>query len=146
MTQPPPSARDVAKHIDRRRMRRKATLWSALLATIALAVGYLRCGTGFGLGGGGKGDGPGEGSVATAPGPQRCSIRVAAAGITVGGKPMTRGDAAAACKAATGADVIVTGDAREGDWKDLYESLVSAGVKDIVVRHPVGPGAGSGSN
>jgi hypothetical protein len=136
--------RDVAKQVDRRRMRRKATLWTTLLALIVAAAAYLRCG-GFGLGTG-KGDG-GDEATATAPpqplaGPRRCAIRVTASGITVNGKPMQRDEAVDACKATTGADVIVTGDAREGNWTDLRSALEASGVKDIVVHQP---SAGSGA-
>ena len=45
-----------------------------------------------------------------------------------GGKPATRTKAVAACKSTTGADVIVTGDAREGDWRDLRTALEAAHV------------------
>lgn len=129
----PTLARDVAKQLDRRRMRRRLLLWSALLALVAAAAMYLRCGDGFGLGGSGKG--PGEGGEAKKLAvPARCSLRVAKAGITVDGKPMLRDEAVAACKAAGAADVVVTGDAREGDWKDLRGALETAGVTEITVH------------
>jgi hypothetical protein len=154
MTQPtPPSrsprvddrqlARDVARQIDRRRTRRRLTLWTALLALVIAAAGYLRLGGGLGaLGLGGDAGGSGEDRRALA-GPERCAVRVSAAGITVGGKPMARDAAVAACKDAPGADVVVTGDAREGDWQDLQAALQAAGVKDIAVHQP--PPAGSAS-
>jgi hypothetical protein len=139
---PPPTtdprfARDVAKHLDRRRMRRRVLAWSALLAAVAAGALYLRCGAGFGLGGAGEGPGPGSPRPLTAP--RRCAIRVAAGGITVDGKPMLRDDAVAACKATAGADVVVTGDARQGDWNDLRAALRIAGVSNIVVHEPTGP-------
>lgn len=125
-------AKDVAKQLDRRRMRRKLTLWAAFAALIALAVTYVTCGQGFGLGGKGKGKGDGAGSGSARAmvdaGPTRCAIRVAAAGITVDGKPATREAAVTACKAASGADVVVTGDARQGDWDALKTALETAGV------------------
>jgi hypothetical protein len=133
MTQPP-TARDVAKQLDRRRLRRKATLWTMLLGLVAAGAGYLRCGHGFGIG---TGDGPGNGSDSAhaVTGPVRCAVRVARGGLTIGGKPTTRDEAVAACKAGGGgADIIVTGDAREGDWTDLYAALVAAGVTDISRR------------
>jgi len=68
---------------------------------------------------------------------------VAPGAITVDGKPMSRDDAVAACKATTGADVVVTGDAREGDWQELRAALEAAGVKDISLRQRASPGAGS---
>jgi hypothetical protein len=129
----PTLARDVARQLDRRRMRRRLLLWSALLALVAAAAMYLRCGDGFGLGGPGKGPGEG-GEVRPVAGPKRCDLRVAKAGITVDGKPMLRDEAVAACKAAGGADVVVTGDAREGDWKDLRGALETAGVTEIAVH------------
>jgi hypothetical protein len=137
----PQLARDVAKQLDRRRLRRRLAVWSTLLAGAAAAALYLRCGTGFGLGGTGQGiaDLGDEDPPRADGGPRRCAIRVAAAapdttGITVDSKPMTRDEAVAACKAAGAADVIVTGDAREGDWKELRAALETAGVTDISVR------------
>jgi hypothetical protein len=136
-------ARDVAKHVDRRRLRRRMTIWRALLALIVAAATYLRCGSGFGVGTGtGDNNGAGEGPVRPVAGPKRCAVRVAPGGITVDGKPMSRDEAVEACKAATGADVVVTGDAREGDWQDLRAALEAAGVKDISLRQPL-PRAGS---
>jgi len=133
--------RDVAKEVDRRQVRRRVGLWGTLLAVIGAAAMYLRCGDGFGLGGGGKAGGDGD-APHTAVAPVRCSIRVARGGITVDGKPTSRDEAVAACKAATGADLLVTGDAREGDWTELYAALVAAGVKDIT-KHEATPGSGA---
>lgn len=131
-------AREVARQLDRRRMRRRLVLWTMLLAVVAAAALYLRCGGGLGgLGLGnpqGVGDFDGQGTSRVDTGPRRCAIRVSAAGITVGGTPMPRDQAVAACKATKGADVVVTGDAREGDWKDLRAALEAAGVTDITVR------------
>jgi hypothetical protein len=135
--------RDVAKQLDRRRMRRRMTIWGALLALIVAAAGYLRCGSGFGVGTGTGTGTEGAGPVRPVTGPRRCAVRVAPSGITVDGKSMSRDEAVAACKATTGADVVVTGDAREGDWKELRAALVTAGVQDIRVRESVSPGSGS---
>lgn len=135
--------RDVAKQLDRRRMRRRMTIWSALLGLVVAAATYLRCGSGFGLGTGtGTGKDDGNGAVRPVAGPRRCAVRVAPAGITVDGKAMSRDEAVDACKAATGVDVVVTGDAREGDWQALRAALVAAGIQDIRVREPVAPGGG----
>jgi hypothetical protein len=118
-------ARDVAKHVDRRRLRRRMTIWSALLALIVAAATYLRCGSGFGVGTGtGDNNGAGEGPVRPVAGPKRCAVRVAPGGITVDGKPMSRDEAV------------------EGDWQDLRAALEAAGVKDISLRQPL-PRAGS---
>jgi len=138
----PQLSRDVAKQLDRRRIRRRLLVWTMMLAAAVAAAMYLRCGHGFGLGGAGPGSGEGAGpgsgpgSAQGLTGPKRCAIRVAASGITVGGKPMLRDEAAAACAATPGADVVITGDAREGDWKDLRGALTTAGVTDIVVHDP----------
>jgi hypothetical protein len=146
MTQPtPPSrppdrqfARDVARHIDRRRTRRRLTLWTALLALVIAAAAYLRLGGGLGVLGLGGGDGDDGDARHPLAGPQRCAIRIAAAGISVGGKPMARDAAVAACKGSAGADVIVTGDAREGDWQDLRAALEAAGIAVHQRLHPAG--------
>jgi hypothetical protein len=136
----PRLARDVAKHLDRRRLRRRLVGWTALLAAVAAAALYMRCGVGFGLGG--AGEGPGPGSPRTLTEPRRCAIRVAAGGITVDGKPMLRDRAIKVCKAAAGADVVITGDAREGDGQALTQALDAAGVPySLVARRPT---AGSG--
>ena len=135
--------RDVAKQLDRRRMRRRMTIWSALLGLIVAAAAYLRCGSGFGLGTGTGNGNDGNGAVRPVAGARRCAVRVGPSGITVDGKPMTRDQAVDACKATTGADVLVTGDARQGDWQELQAALVAAGVTDIRVREPVGPGSAS---
>jgi hypothetical protein len=139
----PALARDVAKHLDRRRIRRRLLVWTALLAAVVVAAMYATCGQGFGLGGAGpgsgEGSGPGSGAVKALAGPKRCAIRVTAAGIYLDGKPALRDEAVATCKAAAGADVVITGDAREGDWNDLRSALGIAGVRDIVVRQPPRP-------
>ena len=155
MTKPvPPSspstdprfARDVAKQIDRRRLRRRMGLWTLLFAVVAAAALYVRCGAGFGLGGGGPGPGDGDGAPRRVVSGLRCAIRVTANGIAVDGKRMTRDQAVAACKAVGGATAIVTGDAREGDWKELLAALQAAGITDIVVREAHTPPAGSASH
>jgi hypothetical protein len=140
--------RDVVKRLDRRRMLRKLAAWTALLVLIAAAVMYLTRGRGFGLGGPGKGSGEpvesgGPGSVRAVAAPARCAIRVTKTGITVDGKPMSRDEAVAACRKTTGADVVITGDAREGDWKDLHSALQAVDLKDIAVHES--PLAGSAS-
>ncbi len=124
-------AKDVAKELDRRRRRRRlifAAVWAAL---IALALVYVRCGGSWGLGG--RGSGAGSGAVAASDaGPHRCAIRVAANGVTVDGRAATREAAVATCRSAGGADVVVTGDAREGDWAALRAALEAAKVPVFV--------------
>src|SRR4051812_50208925 len=95
----------------------------ALAVAIVLAVTYLTCGRGFGGGGAGKGEGSGPGKPATA---HRCALRGPATGIIADGKPLARGAGVAACP--DGADVVVTGDARQGDWDDLKNALDAAKV------------------
>jgi hypothetical protein len=141
----PQLARDVAKHLDRRRLRRKLVGWTAILALGVVAAMYLTCGRGFGLGGLGTGTGEGPGSSRTLVAPRRCTIRITARGIAVDGKPVPRDEAVAACQDTPGADVIITGDAREGDWKELRGALEAAGIKDIAVHQPTPAGAGSGA-
>lgn len=140
-------ARDVAKQLDRRRLRRRLLLWTALLAVLIYAVLHLRFGVGFGLGGG-EGTG-GDEEVAPRPvaGPLRCAIRLTSSGIAIGGKPRSLPDAVAACKRLGGADVLVTGDARHGDRDELIKALREAGVTDIVTHEPGAnaPATSSGS-
>lgn len=128
-------AKDVAKQIERRRARRRITFWLLVLAAVVAAALYLRCGRGWGLGGTGKGEGEGPGagtgSVAAVPAdaaPPRCQIRVSSEGIAVDGKLASRDDAVATCKLTAGADVVVTGDARQGDWEELQTALDHAGI------------------
>ena len=144
-------AKDVAKHLDRRRVRRRLLLWAALLGAIVLAVMYLTCGSGFGLGGAGKGAGsgagPGSGSVAPLlsavdAGPRRCEIRVVASGVTVDGQPATVAEAAAACKGAVAAEVLVTGGARAADRDALKAALDAAGVQILWVDPKAGSADG----
>ncbi|MBS1124283.1 MAG: hypothetical protein H6Q90_6511 [Deltaproteobacteria bacterium] len=153
-SQPPDRkfAKVVAKELDRRRMRRKIVLLVLLAAAIVLAVLYGTCGGGWGLGGGkgsGAGSGPGSATaLAVLPdaGARRCTILIAATGITVDGAPSTREQAVARCKATTGADVIVAGDTRQGDWDALRAALDAAGI-EVFKREgkPPSPSDGDGS-
>ena len=45
-----------------------------------------------------------------------------------GGKIVKRDVAVTKCKKTSGADVVVTGDARQGDWDELRAALEAAGV------------------
>lgn len=135
-------ARDGAKRLEQRRTPRKLVLWTAALALLIAAARYLTCGHGFGLGGVGSGDDTGASTVQPAAGPRRCEIRITARGITVDGKPMQRDAAVAACQAMAGADIIVTGDARQGDRDSLLGALAAAKVPTFLRDHPP---AGSGS-
>lgn len=130
-----PSARSIAKQLDRRQVRRKLFVLSGLVAAAIAAVTYLTCGQGLGLGGKGKGEGEGSGAgsgpgsaLVVDAGPRRCAVRIDATGTTVDGKPATTDEIVAACKLTTGADVTVTGDARQGDWDTLRAELEAAEV------------------
>ena len=142
-------ARDVARQIERRRGRRRLLLLLLLLAAIALAITRLQCGDGFGLGGLGLLGDEGDESATTSTSPtgaeaRRCSIRVTGAGISVDGKRSTRDEAITACKATAGADVLVTGDARHGDWVELEAALRAAGIQFFKrdAKQPPGGAAG----
>jgi hypothetical protein len=153
MTKPTPAppiddrriARDVARHLDRRRIRRRLLLWTFLLAVVGAAAAYLRCGAGFGLGGGGHGDGDEPRAVQRVASGLRCGLRLSASGIAVDGKRMAGDAAVARCAEVGGAAVLVTGDARHGDRDDLIAALKAAGVKDIIVSDAHETSAGSGA-
>lgn len=158
MTQPTPTpshdrklARDVARQLDRRRTRRRLTVWSALLALVIAAASYLRFGGGLGrLGlGGGPGDGDGDEQRRTVAGPQRCAIQISASDLKVNGRPTSRDAAIASCKDAPGVDIFPTGDVRHGDVEALEAAVKAAGARDVVL-HPLprrSPGpSGTGSD
>jgi hypothetical protein len=113
----------LAKELDRRRMRRRLLALTTLLAAAIAAAMYLRCGSGFGTGGKGPGEGGTTKTVTTSDAAVRCQLRLTATGITVDGKAATREEAIAACKSKTGADVLITGDSRQGDWDELRGAL-----------------------
>ncbi|MBL9016988.1 MAG: hypothetical protein JNL83_22555 [Myxococcales bacterium] len=119
-------AKDVARQLDRRQLRRKLLIWGLVIAAIVAAILFVTCGRGWGLGGAGKGEGSGS-SVPADAGPKRCAIRVTATGITLDGVASTRDAIVSACAGAT-ADVVVTGDARQGDWDDLKAALERANI------------------
>ena len=122
-----PTAKDVARELDKRHRRRRLIILGGWAVLVVLAALYLRCGRGWGLGGGG-GTGTGHGSGSAAAARHRCQVRMTAKGITVDGKPATQGEAVELCKAAGGADVVVTGEVRQGDWDSLREALTTAHV------------------
>jgi hypothetical protein len=129
-------ARDVAKQLDRRQTRRRLTRWTALLALVIAAAGYLRFGGGLGMLGLGGGAGDRGEERQPLAGPQRCAIRISASDITVNGRPMSRDAAIAACKVAPGVDIFPTGDVRHGDVEALETAVQAAGAKDVVL-HPL---------
>ena len=148
-------AKDVARAMEAQRRRRRVLVTLLVIGAIVAAVLYLTCGKGWGVGGKGEGagSGPGPGPGSAAPlltpvdaGVARCALRLSEAGLTVDGKPATRDEAIATCKARPGgAEVLVTGDARQGDWDDLRAALDAAGIA-YTTREPRGatpPGAGA---
>jgi hypothetical protein len=123
-------ARDVATELARRMRRRRLVGLGAAIGLVVLAVFYLTCGRGWGLGGPGTGKRTGTGVAAAVAdaGPRVCTVRVTATGLVVDGKPATRDEVVAACRATTGAEIFITGDARQGDWDDLHAALAEAHV------------------
>jgi hypothetical protein len=139
-------ARDVAKELNAQRRKRKIATYGVFGLLLAGAMMFVRCGSGWGIGGGdgigaGKGSGTDneKGSAA-----QRCTVRVSAEGIFVGGTKRTRDEAVKICKKTDGAMVTVTGDARQGDWDELRAALQAVGVK-IYIRGELWDGSASPS-
>jgi hypothetical protein len=129
-------AKDVARELDKRQRRRKLMLLLVWGALIVAAVLYLRCGRGWGLGGGGDGSGGSaaigsstSAATSTGTGDKRCQVRVSADGVALDGKPATGKQIISACKSV---DVIVTGDAQEGAWKQLCLALDAAHLSMIM--------------
>jgi hypothetical protein len=119
-------ADDVARALHRRMRRRRLVFAGGAAALVALVLYFVTCGHGFGLGGRGAGSGVAPASDA---GPRRCMVRVTATGYVVDGKPLPNRDAVVtACRVTTGAEVTITGDARQGDWDDLRAALEAAHV------------------
>ncbi len=100
----------------------------------------------------GRGDGTGDGTgmstkqdeptapakplVGETPAPARCQLRLDGGGLwqlgATGQEKMEVAAAVAACKQAGGADVTVTGDARQGAWDELKRALDEEGVASFV--------------
>lgn len=124
-------ARDVAKELEKRARRRKIIILAVVVAAMALMLSYLQCGSGFGFGGGAGAGAGGKGSAKQAvddPKAKRCTVRLDAGGMKLEGKKATQDEIVAACKKAGRADVVVTGDARQGDWDALRAALDEAGI------------------
>src|SRR5256885_16552472 len=105
----------------------KYVLVVVVVAAVAVAIYFMSCN---GHGGPGLSASSSAGSAI----PKRCDVRVAATGITVDGKPATRAEAVTICKNRPGADVVVTGDARQGDWDDLRAAFDASGIAVYVRR------------
>jgi hypothetical protein len=120
-----PTAKNVAKELDRIHRRRRLLILGGWAVLVILAALYLRCGRGWGLGGG-NGSGAGSGTASAPAVPHHCQVRVTAKGLELAGQPSTQGTIVASCP--QGVDVIVTGDARQGDWDALKAALDAAHV------------------
>lgn len=107
-----------------------------IVALIALLI-YLRFGGGEGFTGAQKTKPQPDAALAVAidAGPSRCAVRVTGAGLVLDGAPAERDAIVARCKELTGADVVVTGDARQGDWDELRAALEAAGVAIYAKQH-----------
>jgi hypothetical protein len=126
--------------------RRKVARLGVAAAAVAAAVllgPWKRCGAELGLWPGGA-PGTGEPDVPKgavgpegAPGTEaprpRCKVRLDASGLTLDGAASDQAAVVTACKAAGGADVVVTGDAVQGAWDGLRVALIDAGV-EVYVR------------
>ncbi len=130
-----PTAKEVARELDRRHRRRRLLILGGWLLLVVLAALYLRCGRGWGLGGGSGGTGGGSGSAAQPAAAHRCDVRVTSNGYELAGQLATADDIVAKC--AQGADVIVTGAARHGDWEALRKRLEGAHIA-IYLATPFG--------
>jgi hypothetical protein len=142
-----------------RRFRPFFTL--VLLAMVAGAIMYLRCGDELGLGGGsgsGVGDGDGKGDVvkgersdesgeksdvrpavgSAARKRARCELRLDAGGLSLDGSPTGLEKAVKECKDAGGAELTVTGDALFGESEKVRKALDEAGV-EVFVREGAVP-------
>ena len=127
--------RSAPERLSRRDRLRRALFWIAVGAALVLALVLVQCGGGFGLGGGGgSGVGGGRRAIGTSDGSgsgaaiPRCALRVDATGIALDDRAVSIADAVAACHRAGGAEVLVTGDARQGTWDALRAALDAAAI------------------
>lgn len=125
-----PTAKEVARELDRRHRRRRLIILGGWAVLVVLAALYLRCGRGWGLGGGSGGTGGGAGSAAQPEKPHRCDVRVTANGYELGGHLATADDVVGKC--VQGVDVIISGAARQGDWDTLRKRLDAAHISTFV--------------
>jgi hypothetical protein len=126
---------------------RRRSRWAVrgiFAAVLAALLGYIRCGAQLGVGGGAGAPSqpsqPGAERV-TAPAPPdapvaRCQLRLDGGGLWLlgptGQAPTEVAAAVAACTAAGGADVVLTGEARQGAWDELRAALDAAAVPSFV--------------
>jgi hypothetical protein len=124
----------------------RSLAYLALIAAIVFLILYFTGGKGRGLDGSDDKTGSARPLVASFidAGAKRCEIFIAAEGITVDGVKRSRDEVVAACQETAGADVIVAGDARRGDWKALEAALNAAKI-EIFKREPSVAPSGSGA-
>jgi len=125
-----PTAKEVARELDRRHRRRRLIILGGWAVLVVLAALYLRCGRGWGLSGGSGGTGGGAGSAAQPEKPKRCDVRVTSNGYELAGHLATADDIISKCE--QGVDVIITGAAPQGDWDSLRKRLDAAHISTFV--------------
>jgi len=103
----------------------------ALVGGGALLVWLLVSGGG-GFGGSGNAGAAGAAASppppAPAPPPPPCKVRIDILGVHVDGKPVDVKTAIERCRASKRAEVVVTGDARQGTKDDVMRSFAAAGI------------------
>jgi hypothetical protein len=133
-----------------RRKVARVGIAGGLIAALAILVPWKKCGGELGVPGFKGSEGPSIDDtprpVATGPTgdppasplaqPPRCQVRLDATGLTLAGSPAERAAVIAACKEMGAADVVVTGDAAQGQWDALRGALDKAGVKSYVRGAP----------
>ena len=133
-----------------RRKVARVGIAGGLIAALAILVPWKKCGGELGVPGFTSGEGTGiddtprpvttEATREAPPGPlaqpPRCQVRLDVTGLTLAGSPAERSAVIAACKEMGAADVVVTGDAAQGQWDTLRGALEKAGVKMYVRGAP----------
>lgn len=112
------TARELQYRDARRRWKRNGAIAGVTVGAVLLAMLFLKLGQSVGTGRAGTAPTP----------PQHPRIRIDASGITIDGTPAGIGDAVSRALRAGGADVVVTGDARQGDVDQLLAALRASGV------------------
>lgn len=125
-------------------MAREKKKWStAEKIGLGLAIWWL-------IGGGGLGIGSSAGTIGLSAGGKRASwarpprprIRVDANGYTIAGRKVTVAEALALAQAAGGADLVITGDAKEGDVDAIRAALAKGAGGDVGVKDASAAAAG----
>ena len=127
-------------------MKKKVVGFGAVIALIIFLVGGIGIGTGPGDGDSEDQSDPAEKNpqeLADQAAPEReaappppCELRLDRRGLWRNDQLIDTKAAIAACEPARHANLVVTGDARQGDYDDLEEALVSAGIRVSTLRPP----------